>query len=408
MRTTTPFVLGLLMGCSPAEPPSETPTPSTPSTPSTTSTPSTPSTTSTTEEDVDPYADYFAAQLDALGVPGLSVSMVRDGQVLWSGAYGFADAENALAVNEDTAFMLASVSKTVTGVALMQLYEDGLFELDDDVNDVLSFSVENPAYAGEPVTYRQLLTHTSSIRDNWNVMGNYYADGDSPVALDDFLEDYLDPRGSEYNASLNFYEWRPEEGASYSNIGVALAGYLVEALSGVPFDTHCDTRIFAPLGMDHTGWHLADFDDPDTEVAFPHDTPYAMDRIRHFGYPDYPDGQLRSSATDIGVFLATFANDGISADGVRILEADTVAMMEAIQFPALDGTQGLIWYSTAVSGAPVMGHGGSDIGTSTGMYFEPSSSAGFVALMNGKPDGYGAVDTIHAFLLEEARTFTDD
>ncbi len=386
MRVLLPVLCSLVIGCSPN--PDEDP-----------------DTTTQTEDGPSVLDDFLESQRLVAGVPGLSVAMVRDGAVLWTGAYGLADENNQLEVTTDTAFMLASVSKTVTGVALMQLYEEGLFALDDDVNDALAFSVENPNFPGEPITYRQLLSHTSSIRDNWNVMDGYYVDGDSPVALGDFLEDYLDPSGSEYNADRNYQDWGPAEDTTYSNIGAALAGHMVEVLSGVPFDQHCEEQIFVPLAMEHTGWHLSDFANPATEVAFPHDTYYGEGRVPHFGYPDYPDGQLRSSASDIGAFLAAFANDGVSADGVRILEASTVALMEEVQSPATDGSQGLIWYYETVDGEEVVGHNGGDTGTSTDMYYREADTAGFVALMNGEPSEYSPVEAMHALLLQEATSF---
>lgn len=337
---------------------------------------------------------FLLETLQETRAPGLSAALVADGAVQWAGAYGIADEDSGADVATDTAFMLASVSKTVTAVALMQLYDDGLFDLDADINDALDFDVHNPAHPDEPITYRQLLTHSSSIDDNWDTMLDYYVEGDSSVGLGAFLADYLDPAGAEYQPGANYHSWAPGTGSVYSNIGAALAGYMVEALSGVPFDDHCDARIFAPLHMDHTGWHLEDFEVVD--VAIPH----APDPVPHYGYPDYPNGQLRSSASDIGAFLAAFANGGISADGTRILQATTVDEMQRVQFPSLDPSMGLIWWHTDVGGAPVIGHNGGDLGVSTDMYFRGGETRGFVALFNGEP-GSRKVADIHERLLEE-------
>ena len=101
------------------------------------------------------------------------------------------------AVARDTLFMLASVSKTVVATVL-QAVENGLFELDTDVNEVLPFPVRNPDHADEPITIRHLMTHTSSIRDNWTVLTGVYVIGDAAMPLGTFLRRYLTVGGADY------------------------------------------------------------------------------------------------------------------------------------------------------------------------------------------------------------------
>ena len=176
-------------------------------------------------------------------VPGLAACIVEDGTVTWSHGYGHANLAHDRPATPDTIFMLASISKTVMAVAVMQAVEDGLLDLDADVNDALPFDVRNPRHPDTAITLRLLLTHTSSIRDDWPTIVPFYANGDSPIALGDYLRRYLKPDGDLYHAHRSYSAWLPGARYDYCNIAAALAGYLVESASGIPFDAWCDERI---------------------------------------------------------------------------------------------------------------------------------------------------------------------
>lgn len=316
-------------------------------------------------------------------VPGLAATIVKQDQVVWSGVYGLRDVQKALPVLPDTPFMLASISKTITGTALMQLREDGRFRLDDDVDPHLAFPVDHHNWPSVPISFRMLLSHVGGIQDNWSVMVPLYSRGDSPVRLGHFLENYLAPGGTWYFPFQNYTPWPPGAAFRYSNIGFALNGLLVQEISGQPFDQYCNQNVFAPLGMDHTSWRVADFR-PD-EVAMPHTWNGQIQSFENhyqYGYPDYPDGALRSSALDLSRFLLAHMNGGEHA-GARILEAATVAEMQTVQFPALEATQGLAFYYWSYNGWTLLGHAGGDTGVYTEMWFRPEDGVGVVLLANG-------------------------
>jgi len=147
---------------------------------------------------------FILATMNTYHIPGVAACVVKDGRIIWTGAYGHAIIEQDVPVADTTLFMLASISKTFTGAALLQLWEAGLFELDDDINDYLPFAVFNPNHPESVITFRELLTHTSSIKDNWEVMLSVYAWGDSPIPLGDYVEGYLTPGGEYYSATANF------------------------------------------------------------------------------------------------------------------------------------------------------------------------------------------------------------
>jgi CubicO group peptidase (beta-lactamase class C family) len=315
-------------------------------------------------------------------LPGLSAAVVRGDDVVWSHAWGLAHIGAKRRVTRDTLFMLASVSKTVVATAVLQAIEDDLFELETHVNDILPFSVRNPAHPQVPLTVRQLLTHTSSIRDNWNLLIDAYVSGDAEMKLGTFLRRYLAPGGADL-APHNYYAFGPGRLYRYCNVAVALAAYLVEVASGVGFDTWCERRIFAPLGMDRAGWHLAGL--PRRAIAMPYGwrgarkeyIPYGQ-----YGYPDYPDGALRTTAPQLARHLAMIMGDG-RWRGHRLLKEATVRELRRDQVPDLEPGQGLLWFRMQRKGRSLFGHDGGDDGAATVCFFDPQDDLGVVALANG-------------------------
>ena len=327
----------------------------------------------------------IAWAMENYNIPGVASCVVKDGQVVWSGAYGWANIRDSVAVTDSTLFMLASVSKTLTSTAVMQLWEEGSFGLDDDINDYLDFEVIHPWYPDSAITFRMLLTHTSGIRDNWGVLSSLYVLGDSPIPLGQFLEDYLVPGGAYYNSLLNFYSGNPPGNAYYyCNVAVALAGYLVEAISGIPFHQYCEDSLFTPLGMDETAWFLAELDT--SHVAMPyHWNGFRYVPYGHYGYPDYPDGQLRSSTAELSRFLIAMLQGG-QIDGVSILDSTTVDTITTVQVPSAD--TGIIWHRFWEDSLNdwIWYHSGGDDGVKTEVLFcpAPDENWGCMTLTNGE------------------------
>jgi CubicO group peptidase (beta-lactamase class C family) len=153
----------------------------------------------------------------------------------------------------------------------MNVQENGGFELDDDINDYLPFSIFIPDYPDSIITFRELLTHTSSFKDNWNILDTIYVHGDSPTSLGDFMKGYFKEGGVNYDANKNFYSVPPGTHYHYCNEGAALCGYLVELITGIPFDQYCNDSIFKPLCMDQTSWFLSGLDS--NTIAMPYEWP---------------------------------------------------------------------------------------------------------------------------------------
>lgn len=321
------------------------------------------------------------AQMAQKHIPAVSALIVKKGEPVWYKAYGKSYIEMDINATPGTSFMLASVSKTVTATALMQVWENGGFSLNDDINDYLPFEVHHPDFPNDIITIKHLLTHTSGIADDWDVLDAYYVEGVSPVALGDFMEDYLTPAGANYDASTCFNTHAPGTFYEYTNMGASLCGYLVEAITGINFSQYCRDSIFTPLCMDNTAWFINELDFNNVALPYFYEN-NLYQGVPHYGYPDYPDGQLRTNSTSLGRFLNMYMNYGVH-NGTRILDSATVALMLSEQIPGIEPGQGLIWYSYPFEGTTVWGHSGGDVGVSTEMLFSPTDSIGVILLTNG-------------------------
>ncbi len=363
-------------------------------------------------------------ELAGLQVPGVSAGITKGGQLACTKTAGKANLEEDRPVTPDTVFAWASVSKTVTATALLILADEGKLDLDDTIDSHLPFAVANPHCPATRITFRQLLTHTSSIVDNMPVYeASYVTTGDSPVELGAFLESYLVPAGAHYDAAKNYATGCPGTVNEYSNIGVGLIGYLVERISGTPFDAFVRDRIFVPLGMTEASFRMAALDP--AHVAMPYGAsnqvrrtapvgatdnagaPGAFTALGHQGFPTYPDGLLRASVPELARFLMMLAGRGEYA-GARILSTATADEMRRVQIPALDDSQGLILYYDDYGAHPnMLGHEGDDPGTSSLMFFDPTTGDGALLVGNGywydADEDSDAADALLGKLFDEAR-----
>jgi CubicO group peptidase (beta-lactamase class C family) len=325
-----------------------------------------------------PYLDSIIGANMATGhIPGVAACIVKHGEIPWIGTYGYANLETGTLMDTTTLFHLASVSKTFTVTALMQLWENNYFDLDEDINNHLSFEVRNPGYPSDPITFRQLCTHKSTIRDNFSIMP-YFWGMDCPIPLDQYLFDYLNPEGTLYNPTLNYFSTHaPGTWFSYCNIAVALMGLLVEEMSGIPFSQFTHDSILTPLDMNETAWFLSEIDT--THMA----RPYFWDGTNYdpypfYSYPDYPDGMLKSSADQLARFLLCYLDQG-SLYGTEILHSSTVDTILTIQ----EGSTGLIWGRTMVPGVGYSwGHSGQEYGAQTWIALNTTNDIGAVVLFN--------------------------
>jgi CubicO group peptidase (beta-lactamase class C family) len=333
------------------------------------------------------FGDYVSGQLTATNTPGACAATVHGGHTIFSAGYGYADVEKARRVTGDTIFQIASVSKTVTATALMMLWDDGAFKLDAPIAPHLDFAVANPKFAGVPITFRQLFTHTSSISDAvYN--GLDFSTGDLP-SLRDFLTGYLTPGGKWYDADKCYSASRPGGTWSYSNVGVALLGYIGERMGGKPLDEFTRERIFAPLGMNDTSWRYEGVSDD--RLAQPYDFADGhFKRLPRTRYPDWPAGLLCTSANDFAKFLSIYTQGG-TANGHTFLKPETIGAMftpapVAVNSKSPGLQQGLIWELAPLGNATIALHPGGDPGSSTLAAVDAAHGSAALCFANVTPD----------------------
>ena len=378
--------------------------------------------------DEDELLQFIESTMQSHLIPGLSISVVKDNNIVWEKHFGYANIDENIPINENSMFILSSISKTITAVALMQLFEQNLFMLDDNVSDYLPFNIVHPYFPENIITFKMLLSHTSGIKDNWNVMPYYI--GDSQLELNYYLNQYFTPEGEFYNSNSNFINSMPGTNYSYSNIGAALIGLLVEEISDQPFNEYCYNNIFEPLDMNNAFWFLSEIDNQD-QIALPYQftggdgdscyeigcgvfdesnqcfcdpacidyedccfdyfdvcgengtgsNPDNLTVYDNYGYSDYPSGQLRTTSNNLAKFMSVLINDGIY-DGIRILESETVDLIKTIHYPGVNSSQGLIWYFKNANERTLFGHNGGDIGSLTEMFISFSDNLGVILLSN--------------------------
>jgi len=342
--------------------------------------------------------ERIAAIVAESKIPGAAARIFSKDSLLYSESFGYADIQNGTPYTVNTRHNIGSVSKTFIGIALMQLSESGKIDLDTDVNQYLPFNVVHPNFPESTITLRQLATHTSSIRDGLKnyIFKSYYltdksnanfrglpfvskamlkkARKNEHIELGDYLRDVVSTEGELYRKK-GFYKHEPGTAYEYSNVGAALAGYVVELVSGVPFADYVQENILLPLKLNETNydWDSKPFSERYTNGVV----------IPKYNFVTYPDGGIVSSAADLSIYLMEMIrgyageSDFLSATSFELMMQNQLEMA-----PEITKKSGLFW---AINGREVVrgiGHSGSDPGITTVVFFEPKSQIGCVLISN--------------------------
>jgi CubicO group peptidase (beta-lactamase class C family) len=340
-----------------------------------------------TKADFETFLDaLIPSQLRNRTIAGAVVSVVKEGQVLFQKGYGYADVEEKKPVLPDqTLFRPGSISKLFTATAVMQLIEQGKLDLDRDVNDYLDFAI--PKTYAEPVTLRQLLTHTGGFEET---LKNLFVAHESDLKP---LRTYL---VNEMPARI----FPPGKIPSYSNYGFTLAGDIVERVSGEKFERYVESHILKPLGM-----NSSTFDQPlPPQLAPQMSKGYlsASKKPRDFEWVQAaPAGALATTAADMTRFMLAFLQDG-SVDGVAILKPETVRQMQTRQFelnPMICGI-GITFMEYWMKPVRAVGHAGDTVYFHSDMVLIPDAHVGYFISYNslGKNVGGGRGEILRAFM----------
>lgn len=309
----------------------------------------------------------FRQFIDQLHVRGAVVAVVKDGRVLYSRGYGYADVAGRVPIDPATSlFRIGSTSKLFTWTAVMQLVQQGKLNLDADVNTYLK-DFKIPDAFGKPVTLRNLMTHSPGFEDG--ALGYLISNDSTRVkSIDETLKEHMPARVRP-----------PGVLSSYSNYGAALAGLIVQNVSGVPFNDYIRTNILDPLDMKH-----ATFQEPvpaDLKADLVSGSTYenGVYSVKPFEYVGgfRPAGSGSMSALDMTHFMIAHLQDG-RYGSTRILDSATAELMHARTFandPRLPG-MALGFYEQPMNGVRVIGHEGDTQFFHTAMFIVPNAQVG--------------------------------
>ena len=321
---------------------------------------------------------------------GISAAIVKDGQIVYNESFGYKDLATKAPLANDDMMRIASISKSFTATGLMQLVDKGIISLDDDVSDLIGFTIRNPHHPDTPITLKMVLSHTASIRDKENY---FTLDRLNPAVYGDCIESY--------------FEYKPGEGYNYSNMGLNLAGTILEKVSGVRFDQYIKDSVINPLGL--IGGHNVDMLDS-TKFAnlynyrngeYVKSAAYASvahrldSYIMGYSAPMFsPTGGVKISAHDLAMYMMMHMNYG-ELNGVRIISEESAKAMQTPIWREPNTEEdyyGLCLNEFVnyiddekynVPGHYPIGHTGSAYGLRSIMIWSPEDGWGIVAMTNG-------------------------
>ncbi len=298
-----------------------------------------------TKQDVDAWLDgYLPYALHSGDIPGAVVTVVKDGQVLTARGYGYADLEKKTPVDPNlTLFRPGSISKLITWTAVMQQVERGKLDLDQDVNSYLDFRI--PPRDGKPITLREIMTHTAGFEEQAKDIS--FFDPNNLRPLGDYLKGWVPER-----------IFAPGTTPAYSNYATALAGYIVQRVSGQPFDDYVEANIFRPLDM--------------KTATFRQPLPPALVDHASEGYPKpgqpaskyeligpFPAGSMAASGLDMAKFMLSHLEEGrgiLRPETARLMHHSPVSGLNSSAIIPPLNRMALGFFETNVNGREVIAH----------------------------------------------------
>jgi CubicO group peptidase (beta-lactamase class C family) len=316
---------------------------------------------------------------------GLAVGVVRNGSLQFFHGHGFADIASHTPITEDTVFRIASITKTFTAIAVMQLWEQGLIDLDTPANDYLCAYKLIPARASfRPATVRHLLTHTAGIREVLHPSGL--------LRMRDLGETV--PFGQPVPSLAEYYrgglriDVEPGSRFMYTNHGFATLGQLVEDVSGMSLDQYLREHIFEPLGMASTD--LVRSERVQSHLAVGYDLGRnGAKAVTDYALVPVGGGGIYSTTRDMARYLAALLGGGANEHG-SILKPTTMAMMYAAQYQpdARMPGNGLAFFRFNLGGHLAVEHDGILPGFDSQIFLAPDDGVGVMAFANGAKRGF--------------------
>jgi CubicO group peptidase (beta-lactamase class C family) len=317
---------------------------------------------------------------------GATVAVVKDGEIVFKKGYGFADLEQRTPVDPDKhLFRIASVSKPFTWTAVMQLVEQGKLDLEADIQTYLDFEV--PKTYPEPIRLKHLLTHTPGFEDQGTA--GFAKTSDEVMPLSEYLPAHMPARVR-----------RPGTYVSYSNYGSAVAGYIVQRVSGMAWADYIQQNIIDPLQMTETNVHQPMSADHKAHHAKGYSYSGGQYKPTDFWFEhEAPAGVISTTANNMTTWMLMHLNEG-SFNDISILKPETVIQMHSELFrqhpdgqPVLHG-----FYRSDRNGIEIFGHGGDVNQFHSNLSFVPKHNLGIFVSYNSDPGSRARSNVIAAFV----------
>jgi CubicO group peptidase (beta-lactamase class C family) len=373
LRTVLACLLGAALTAG-AQVPKATPVPASPQQPALSEAKAPEPPHAMTADDVHAFLDGFVPmQLERENIAGAVVLVVKDGAILFAKGYGYSDVDKKTPVTGDaTLFRPGSISKLFTWTAVMQLVEQGKLDLDRDINDYLDFKI--PPKFGKPITLRNLMTHTPGFEEQ---IKDLITENPAPTeTLKQHVAGHIPER-----------IFPPGTTPAYSNYGAALAGYIVERVSGRPFNDYVAENIFKPLAMSRSTF--AQPLPPDLKPLMSNGYNLGSGKAKPFEIvEEAPAGALSATAADLAHFMVAHLQNG-KYETTQILRPETATLMHSRQFglsPALNGMC-LGFYEETRNGHRIIGHGGDTQYFHSDLHLMPDANLGFFVSYNSAGKG---------------------
>nr|WP_287937168.1 serine hydrolase domain-containing protein [Algoriphagus sp.] len=318
--------------------------------------------------------------MESQPVMGLSVAVVKDGKLVYTDALGWKE-DGKVALQTTDLFRIASISKSFSATSIMQLVEKKKLSLDDDVSELIGFTVRNPKFPKTVITLRMLLSHTSSLNDSEGY----------------FTLDAINPSKNP-NSEKVYNAYEPGKGYQYCNLNFNMVGTIIEKYSGERFDYYVKNHILDPLGL-YGGYNVNELDasrfatlynySRDSAKFIPSPAAYASRKTEletyQMGYttPIFsPTGGMKISAPDLAKYMIMHMNYG-KGEKAKIISKKSAQKMQTPL--SADENYGLALWKTdkLISGVELIGHTGSAYGLYSAMFFDPDKKYGFVVITNG-------------------------
>jgi len=334
-------------------------------------------------------------------IPSISTCIIQNNQTFWDNSYGFYDIKNHKSSTKNTIYHAASIAKSITATAAMQLYEKNLFKLDDDINDYLPFQIHHPQYPDITITFRMLMSHTAGLKEApFNVQIEMIEYNQDPPSISSWIKNYFYT-----NDTLNEELWldnKPGTKYSYANEDFFLIAYIVEILTEKSFNTYCKENIFIPLDMTNTSFYLSEINQSNIAIEYIYFDDYKLP-IDFYSWAMYPSGNLYTTIEDLSHFVIANMNNGIYKD-IRILNSSTINLMHTIQTPKnlKNKNYGLgfqIW-DKLLKKNDCYGHYGSMLGTYSQIKIKTYENTGLIYLLTVNVNR-GIKEKISLYLIEK-------